>query len=125
MDTKPKKTGLNMEITIGGIKAVDILLFTKHLSVSLESGLTLIEGLEIVEAQAEGKMRKVVGEMLEQIRTGKSFHETLATQSKYFSPIYINMVKSGEASGTLEEKLKRLSIQLQKSQALKGKFVQQ
>lgn len=121
METKTKKTW-NIDIDIRGVRAVDILLFTKHLAITLKSGLTLVEGLGILEDQAKGKMKKVISQISETIKAGKTFHEALTEQSKYFSPIYINMVKSGEFSGTLEGNLKKITEQLGKSYALRKKI---
>lgn len=111
-----------MEIDIGGIKDVDILMFTKHLAITIKSGLTLIDGLEILQGQAKGKMKKVINEILEQTRAGESFESSLKKYPKYFPSTYTNMVRSGEASGTLEEKLKKLAVQLAKNHALKKKI---
>ncbi len=119
---KKTKKNWNIDIEIGGIKDVDILLFTKHLAITLKSGLTLVEGLEILEDQAKGKMKKVIKQILATVSSGRSFHEALIEQSKYFSSIYINMVKSGELSGTLEENLKKIAKQLAKSYALRKKI---
>ncbi|MFC1655327.1 type II secretion system F family protein [Patescibacteria group bacterium] len=116
-----KKLNWHKEINIGGIKQVDILLFTKHLSVALESGLTLVEGLELLRDQAKGKMKMVINGIHETVYSGKSFHEALNPHTKYFSAIYINMVKSGELSGTLQENLARLSDQLNKKLKIKKK----
>ncbi len=118
----PKKTGLNTEINIGGIKDVDILLFTKHLSVILKSGLTLIEGLELVREQSKGKMKKMIIAIYEKVSAGRTFYEALSGYKRYFSPIYLNMIKSGELSGTLEANLERLGQQLAKSYELKKKI---
>lgn len=117
-----KKLNWNKEIFIGGVKQVDILLFTKHLSVTLESGLTLVEGLEILRDQAKGKMKMIINQIHETVYSGKSFNEALKEHSKYFSAIYINMVKSGELSGTLQENLSRLSEQLNKKLKVQKKI---
>lgn len=117
-----KKLNWNKEINIGSVKQLDILLFTKHLSVALESGLTLVEGLELLRDQAKGKMKTVINNIHESVYGGKTFHEALSVYSKYFSAIYINMVKSGELSGTLQENLARLSDQLNKKIKIKKKI---
>ena len=119
---KIKKSNWNINIDLRGVRAVDILLFTKHLSVTLKSGLTLVGGLEILNDQAKGKMKKITKKILETVRTGEPFHKALEIYPKHFSPIYINMVKSGELSGTLQDNLKRISIQLNKSHKLKKKI---
>jgi len=122
MSEKASKKGLNMEVNIGGVKPVDIMLFTKHLSVALKSGLTLVEGMEILADQAKGKLKKIIGVLIDNVRGGVSFQDALSQFPKYFSPVYVNMVRSGEASGTLEESLETLSVQLHKSYALKRKI---
>lgn len=109
-------------IVIGRIRSSDILLLTKHLAVTLKSGLTLVEGLEMLEAQSVGKLKKVLGELLEILRTGQAFHVALSRYPRYFSSLYINLVKTGEASGTLEESLHHLAKQLKKAHDLSQKI---
>lgn len=110
-----------LHMNIGGVKKVDILLFTKNLSVVLRSGLTITEGLDIMISQTQGKMRKTLIQILASIRSGKSFCESLADFPKMFSPFYINMIKTGELSGNLEDNLKRLAKHLEKTERLKKK----
>lgn len=116
-----KKGLLAMEINIGGVSDVDVMLFTKHLSVILRSGLTLIEALEMLSEQAKGKMKKIIEKIAIQVRGGYPFYKALAEHGKYFTPIYLNMVKSGELSGTLQDNLERLSLELKKALSLKKK----
>jgi type IV pilus assembly protein PilC len=122
MKKQKKTTWLKTEISIGGVKDVDILLFTKHLSVVLKSGLTLIEGLDLVRDQAKGKMKKMLNKIHSKVSSGSTFHEALNEYKKYFSPIYLNMVRSGELSGRLDENLERLGTQLAKSYELRKKI---
>ncbi|MDP4008577.1 MAG: type II secretion system F family protein [Candidatus Peregrinibacteria bacterium] len=117
-----KKSLFQKELSIGGINATAILLFTKHLAITIKSGLTLVEGLEILLDQSKGKMESVLIGVLETVRSGKSFSEALCAYTKYFSPIYINMVRTGELSGTLEDNLARLVIDLNKAQILRRKI---
>ena len=108
-----------INIQLGGIKKIEILLFTKHLSVTLKSGLTIIEGIEIVLEQAQGKMKKMVTKILKSVKEGETFYNALSDYPKYFSPFYINMIKTGEFSGNLEENLSRVVLHLQKKERLK------
>lgn len=116
-----KKGALQMEINIGRVKDIDIMLFTKHLSVALKSGVSLLEALEILAAQAKGKIKNIINSLVQTVRSGESFYYALKQNDKYFSDIYLNMIRSGEVSGTLEENLERLSIELKKSLTLKKK----
>lgn len=121
-ETKEKKSILKADISIGGVSNTDIMLFTKHLSVALKSGVTIMEAIDILEGQAKGKLKKVIAEISKSLRGGDSLHKALGKHSKYFSPIYLNMVRSGELSGTLEDNLTRLSVELKKSISLKKKI---
>jgi len=117
-----KKNGLlSMEIDIGGMSDTDVLLFTKHLGITIKSGLTVIEGLEILVEQAKGKMAKVLKSLIKTVRSGGTLEMGLKQFPQYFSAIFTNMVKTGETSGTLEESLKILSEHLNKSSKLKKK----
>ncbi|MBD3330434.1 hypothetical protein GF354_02785 [Candidatus Peregrinibacteria bacterium] len=111
----------NKEIYLRGISQVEVLLFTKHLAMNLKSGFTLSEGIEMLYAQAKGKMKSVLENMLVTINSGESFSKALSAYPKYFSPIYINLIKTGEISGTLEENLEHLSKQMKKLYDLKKK----
>ncbi|MBL4693798.1 type II secretion system F family protein [Candidatus Gracilibacteria bacterium] len=109
-------------IQFGSVTDIDIMLFTKHLAVILKSGLTLVEGLEILSDRANGKFKSVVTTIHDDIKAGESFHGALTKQKKHFTEIYINMVRSGETSGNLEENLQKISKELKKTLDLKKKI---
>lgn len=119
--TEKKKKSWNIELDIGGISHTEIVLFTKHLSVTLKSGLTVFEGVEILADQATGKMKKVLKDILETLRAGEALYQALQKYPKYFSPVYISLVKIGELSGNLEGNLLHLADQLHKAHELKSK----
>jgi type II secretory pathway component PulF len=121
-ENKEKKGFLSMELDIGGMSDTDILLFTKHLGITIKSGLTVIEGLEILGEQSKGKMAKVLKSLIKTVRSGGTLEMGLKQFPQYFSAIFTNMVKTGEASGTLEGSLKVLSEHLNKSSKLKKKI---
>lgn len=123
MDTpKQKHTHiLQKEIVLGGVSPLEVALFTKHLSLTLKSGIPLPEGLQIMTAQTKGRMKQITTDILHKVRSGSDFHTALSAHKKYFSQVYINMVKTGEASGTLETKLEKLAIQLKKLHLIKKK----
>ncbi|MBU0667743.1 type II secretion system F family protein [Patescibacteria group bacterium] len=110
---------INLNINLGGIKREEILLFTQLLAFTLRSGLTVTEGIEIAITQSKGKMKDMLLTIQNSVNTGKSFSRALSAYPKYFSPFYINMIKTGEYSGNLEENLKRLAEHLSKAERLK------
>lgn len=108
-------------VELGSIKDTEILLFTKHLALALKVGLTLIDGLEMLLAQSMGKMKKMIEEMIEMIKAGQPFHLALERYPKVFSSAYVNLVKTGEYTGTLEENLERMAENLRKMYELRQK----
>lgn len=116
-----KKKWWQGEISIGGVNDADLLLFTKHLSIALKAGLTIVDALDMLYDQAAGKMKKIIGEIKDTVSSGKPFHEALGAHGQYFSPLYVSMVKTGELTGKLEENLSHLADNLWKNHELKQK----
>jgi len=110
-----------IRIRIGqGIRVKDIMTFTQQLGALLEAGLTLDRSLSILSEVAEkDRMKEVIKNVLSGIQGGASLSDSLAKHPKVFPPIYINMVKAGEAGGILESVIGRLADYLENSQRLK------
>jgi general secretion pathway protein F len=88
----------------------DILFFTQELSTLLNSGVPLDRALSITSELAEKpQFRLVVQDVLRVLKGGKSFADSLATHPAYFSELYVNMVRAGEASGSLGNVFERLA----------------
>ncbi|MFH0820937.1 MAG: type II secretion system F family protein [Candidatus Peregrinibacteria bacterium] len=118
----PQKKSI-WNIQIGGVSRGDILFLTRHLSIALENGLTLIEALDMLkEESSSAKMQAMLGDMTETVQAGKPFYEALARYPKIFSAVYTNLVKTGELAGSLAENLKYLAEELRKSEDLRQKI---
>ncbi len=101
----------------------DISLFTHQLASLLKGGLTLLASLNaIAEQTSSHHFRKVVFGLAESVKEGKSFGEALSLFSRVFSSIYINMVKSGEETGSLPDILFRISALIRESISLRNKI---
>jgi general secretion pathway protein F len=111
--------------TIGRSTALssnDLALMTRQFATLLVAGLPLVEALSVLVDQAEKKpVKGLFADIREQIRGGKSLSAVLEMHEKDFSPIYVHMVRAGEASGALDQILFRLSEFLEKQLALKNK----
>jgi len=103
------------------IKFSEIVNFTRQLSTMITAGLTLIEGLSILQQQSEGPMKKMVDEVLREIEGGGSFAKALEGQGKLFSKVYIQLVKAGETAGVLDQVLERLADTLEKQKEFQSK----
>ena len=105
------------------ISAVDIIDFTRQLAIMLNAGLTIVDSLAILKKQTKKKkLLQIIEAIDENIRAGYSFSVSLKIYSKYFSNLYISLVKAGEASGKLSEILLKLAETMEKDRELKGKL---
>jgi type IV pilus assembly protein PilC len=111
MDLKEKKSGLSAEISlVKRVKANELTIMTRQLATMIASGMTLLRAFYVLEEQIENKLlRDTVGAVREDIESGISFSEALGKHPKIFSPLYVAMVRAGEAGGVLEESLDRIS----------------
>ena len=88
----------------------DILFFTEELSTLVSAGLPLDRSLSITrELATKRALRKVIDDVLKQIKGGKSLAEALSAHPKQFSRLYVSMVRAGEAGGVLDVILARLA----------------
>ena len=105
------------------VSFLDKLLFTKHLSMMIKSGITLSEAVDTISTQTRSnKFHKVLSEISSDIKNGKSFPKSLDKHPKVFDRFYISLIEVGEESGTLSESLDFLAKQLAKEYALKKKI---
>lgn len=101
---------------------VDVLLFTKYLSVLLNSGLPINEALDILRQQAKGEFLRILTSLDGAVRAGKTLADGMAQYPRTFSTVYVNLIRAGEASGSLQKNLDQLSLQLQKEHELAAKI---
>ena len=88
----------------------DVLFFTQELSTLLNAGVPLDRALSITgELTERPAFRFIVLDVLRVLKGGKSLADSLATHPDYFSDLYINMVRAGEASGSLAAIFERLA----------------
>jgi type IV pilus assembly protein PilC len=94
----------------GKPKKDELVVFTRQLATMISAGITLLDALEILVAQAATPgFSKVLEDVVNEIRTGNDLSKSLAKYPKCFSNIYVNMIKAGEVSGQLDEILIRLA----------------
>lgn len=102
----------------------DLLIFTQELAALLGAGLPLDRSLTILSDLTENAyLREIVGELLREIKGGKSLSEGLGLYPQVFPKLYVSMVRAGEASGTLEPILNRVAEYLENVEELKSYFV--
>lgn len=91
----------------------DVLNFTTQLAVMVRAGISLRQALEGIAEQAENpKFQKILMGVKQDVEAGKPFSEALAKHPKLFGPLYINMVRASEMSGSFSQMLERIAAYL-------------
>lgn len=118
--------GMKMDIKLPGsdkVKPKDLVVFTRQFSTMVGAGVPILRALTLLKEQSESPaFQKVLEQVVADVQGGANLSDSLAKHPKAFSPIYINMVRAGEAGGILDEVLSRLAFQQEKDAALKGKI---
>ena len=100
----------------------DIVNFTQQLSTMIVAGLSLPESLTILRNQTTNTLFSTILEDIEsQIVAGGNLADALSKYSRYFSPIYIALIRAGETSGTLDKVLIRLAETMESEREFRGK----
>jgi type IV pilus assembly protein PilC len=107
----------------GGVSTRDIVIFTRQFATMINSGLPLVQSLDILAKQSENKaLRKVIEQVLYDVESGQTLADAMRGHEKTFPALYVNMVAAGEAGGILDTILLRLAVFLEKADALKRKI---
>lgn len=109
---------------VGGAGGKKIVTFTRQLSILQDAGLPILRSLKILEEQAKpGALKNGLIDVCDEIEGGASLSEALAKSPKVFDRLYVNMIKAGEAGGSLEVILRRLAEFKERTQSLKNKVI--
>ena len=105
------------------ISGKDIVMFARHLSIMFRSRVPLLEALQVLASQTKNLIfREKILEVVEAVEGGTSLSGALSEHPKLFSPFFISIVKSGEASGKLSEGLEYLANHLEREYHLTSKM---
>jgi len=100
----------------------EIVLLTRQLGTMLRSGIPLASSITALVEQAEHEdLEIVLRDIREKVTQGATFADALAHHPGYFEPLYVNMVKAGEAAGNLDVILARLADFMQKEARVRAK----
>ncbi len=105
------------------VKLDDIVVFSRQLATMVDAGLPMIQTLDTLSTQMENKgFQALIGKLRDDVSTGSNLSEALEKHPRVFSPLYVNMVRAGEASGALDDMLDRLANYLEATSALRKKI---
>lgn len=108
----------------GPVKSADVLALTTELSIMLRAGLPLDNSLRVlIEMSHKPSVGALLQQVLSDVKGGTPFSKALAQHSTLFGDFYINMVRSGEASGQLSAVLSRLVEHMERLRALRDSVI--
>jgi len=106
------------------IKSRDITVLTRQLGGLLRAGVPILRALMTIQQQTENvALRGVVMEISGAVRDGRTFSESLGRYPGLFSDLYVNMVRSGESAGMLDEILMRLAEARESDDELRSRVI--
>ncbi len=116
---KYRSKELNIEL-FARVKPKDLAVASRQLATMVSSGMTILRALYVLESQTESKvLASTVAQVRQDVEAGLLLSDALERHPKVFGPLYVAMVRAGEAGGVLEECLLRTADQLEKDAALK------
>lgn len=112
-------------ISIGNpVKLKDITLFCRQFYSILNAGVTVVEGLKMLEDSTENKvLRKSIYNVQVNVEKGETLANAMALEGKVFPDLLINMVTAGEATGNLSVAFERICTQFEKDQKLRSMLI--
>ncbi len=112
-------------ISIGNpVKLKDITLFCRQFYSILNAGVTVVDGLKMLEDSTENKiLRKSIYNVQVNVEKGETLANAMALEGKVFPDLLINMVAAGEATGNLSVAFERICIQFEKDQKLRSMLI--
>jgi type IV pilus assembly protein PilC len=100
-------------------KRRDVVIFTRQLATMVGAGLSLLESLDVLTHQADGKgMKAALARLVESVRGGSDLSAAMELCPKIFNHLYVSMVKAGEISGQMDIILNRLADYMEASEEL-------
>ncbi len=123
VQTKKTRKGFSPAAWLSRVKPSDVALTTRQLATLIGAGFPLVSALDALLPQTNSHaLKRILARVKDLIVEGNSFAHALSKFPGIFPPIYINMVRAGETSGTLEIVLERLAEITEKQQALSNRI---
>jgi len=107
------------------VKSTEMITFSRQLALLLESGVGIIQALELLQSQAtDSSLKKILFSVINDLRAGKSLSLALAQHPQVFSKLYCKLISVGEQTGSLETVLRSLANYAERQTASMSKIKQ-
>ena len=119
-----ERSGAGSRFSFGrGPRPEDVTVFTLDLALLLKAGARLDDALELLTTDIDiGRLRPVVASIRASILSGESFGDAISRHTSLFTPMYVALVRVGEASGTLDQILEMLASERARAEALRRRL---
>ncbi len=121
--TEVKERGGILTYISGRITTKDKVIFTRQLSTLIAAGMPFAQSLRTVYEQTPNKrLKEVIQDIITSVEGGRSLHESFSKHPEVFDKLFLALLAVGEASGTLDDSLKRVAAQQEKDAAIMSKI---
>ncbi len=97
------------------------LTLVSNLATMLSAGIPILEAVESLEEESKGELQKILTQLKDDINQGNTVGDSFGRHTKTFDPVTINLLKSAEESGKLDETLKKVAVYIKKNIEFSGK----
>jgi len=112
------------QFTHSGVGTGDLVIFSRQLSMLLSAGVSLLRSVDVISKQVDSKkLFSILAQIRKDMEGGKTFRDCLAKYPDIFSPLWINLIETGEASGNLPMVLDKLAYYLEESASFRRKII--
>ncbi|MCW2957353.1 MAG: type secretion system family protein [Solirubrobacterales bacterium] len=121
LDIADKHTSRELNIKLlQKVKAAELTIMTRQLATMVDSGMTILRSLYVLEAQTENELlQKAIVSIRKDVEAGLPLSEAMGRHPKVFSPLFVAMTEAGETGGVLDQALLRVADQLEKEDSLR------
>lgn len=120
--TQEARYGFFRRLFMRSISMKDKIIFSKQLAVLLKSGVPLLQAFELLIDQFQGRFKAILITIKDELKEGTALAESLKKYPSLFDTVYVQLVRAGEASGTLETILERLTDYLERQESVSKKL---
>jgi len=113
--------GIKRKFYLNSLNLDDKLSLISNLLVMLRSGLSITESLNVISEQSTSLLRHISLDIHQSVLAGNSLADSFLRHPKVFSKLFVSIIRAGEMSGSLEESLENLTLQLEKEKEIREK----
>ena len=121
LELADKHSSREIELSfLQGVKASELAVFSRQLATMINSGMSILRALYVLEWQTDSKfLKETIVAVRKDVEAGLSLSGSMERHPKVFSPLFVAMTQAGEAGGVLEDALMRVADQLEKDASLR------